>query len=68
MANHATRQPWLAEVRDAAPARWAGARRDVRAAVAAAAPRALIGRGPALPATRAAESREAIVRAHASTL
>ncbi|MCX5122331.1 hypothetical protein [Streptomyces sp. NBC_00347] len=60
----------LAEVRDAALARWAGARLDVRAAVRAAAPRALVGRGlaPPLAATRAAEAREAIIRAHASAL
>ncbi|MFE4265046.1 hypothetical protein [Streptomyces sp. NPDC056883] len=60
----------LAEVRDAALARWAGARRDVRAAVRAAAPQALVGRGlaPPLPATHAAEAREAIIRAHTSTL
>ncbi|MFE4633298.1 hypothetical protein ACFRJ1_07935 [Streptomyces sp. NPDC056773] len=60
----------LAEVRDAALARWAGSRRDVRAAVRAAAPRALIGGGlaPALAATSAAEAREVIIRAHAVTL
>ncbi|MDD9379061.1 hypothetical protein M8Z33_20830 [Streptomyces sp. ZAF1911] len=60
----------LAEVRDAVLGRWAGARRDVRAAVRGAAPRALVGRGlaPPLTAAHAAEAREVIIRAHASAL
>lgn len=60
----------LGEVRDEALGRWAGARGDARAAVRAAAPPTLTGRGlaPPVSAHRAAEAREVIDRAHASAL
>lgn len=60
----------LGEMRDEALGRWAGARGDARAAVRAAAPPTLTGRGlaPPVSAHRAAEAREVIDRAHASAL
>ncbi|MEU9301034.1 hypothetical protein [Streptomyces sp. NPDC048269] len=56
----------LAEVRDEALERWAGPRRDVRAALAAAHPHILLGHGfaPAVTADRAAAARAAIEEAY----